>query len=862
MSDVFVTLLWVQVGGTIWLAFILQLVYWRVYREPFLRFWSLSFAVVGLALALQLAMRDPSSGELITSPIPYLLGMPQFPLIILAALSVKPPVPSQRRQLLLLAGILAGLVVLCLVTVSMAADPLKMARSLKFQRQVLGAVASFWFTSAFWRGHYLARTAGGRVTAFFSALYTLYYVAYAFVTLGFPPYLAGYPVMIGVVATVLPFGVAAGLIVLASEALAATTKSLRDSEERHRTLMEASPDGILATDLSGTILMCNRRAAEIHGYGNAGDLIGGLAKMLIAPADRQRVDATILSTVAAGGSVDVECQILLRDGSERSAQVTAAPLRAGDGAIAGRVAILHDITKRKEADRALLRAREFSANVIDAIPGGFFVLDRQGKYLRWNRNLEHLIGPPPERMVLADVFIRTHPEDRQRVMDAIDAVFANGSAEIEARGLVGRRQKVRHFYLTGRRMELDGVAYLVGFGIDITERKEAEAARARLESQLLQSQKLESIGRLAGGVAHDFNNHLTVINGYCDVLLSHLAPDDANRESVAEVRRAGERAATLTRQLLAFGRKQLLSPSPVSLNQIVSSMETMLRRLVPEDIDVTTALASGLGAAMADTGQIEQVLMNLVVNARDAMPEGGTIRIETANVDLESATGERDRVIGPGAYVTLAVTDTGVGMDEHTRELIFEPFFTTKEVGKGTGLGLAMVYGIVKQSGGAIAVHSEPGEGSAFTVYFPRVNAEAGQISSTAVVERSRSGQGTILLVEDQASVRGLIKRVLLSSGYQVIEARRGPQALALPDSQVRSIDLLITDVVMPGMSGNELAARLSARREGLRVLFISGYAPNAIVQQGILEPGVAFLQKPFSPAQIAARVGEILAAN
>jgi PAS domain S-box-containing protein len=862
MSDVFVTLLWVQVGGTIWLALILQLVYLRVYREPFLRFWSLSFAVLGLALALQLATRIPSSGELITSPIPYLLGMPQFPLIILAALSLKPPIPSRRRQMFLLAGILAGLVVLCLVTVGIAGDPLKMARSLRFERQVLGAVASVWFTSAFWRRHYLARTAGGRVTALFSALYALYYVAHAIAVLGFPPYLTGYPVFLGAVVTILPFGVVTGMILLASQALTAATESLRDSEERYRTLMEASPDGIIASDLSGTILMCNRRAAEIHGYGNAGDLIGGLARMLIAPADRQRVDAAILSRVAAGGSVDVECQILLRDGAERSAQVTAAPLRTGDGAIAGSVAIVHDITERKEADRALRQAREFSASVIDAIPGVFFVLDRQGKYVRWNRNLETLLDLPPEQIAQRDALATFYPEDRQRVVDGIDAAFATGSAEVEARGFVGRSQELRHFYFTGRRMELDGVAYLVGFGIDITKRKQAEAARARLESQLLQSQKLESVGRLAGGVAHDFNNYLTVINGYCDLLLSRLAPDDPDRAGLVDARRAGERAATLTRQLLAFGRQQILSPSPVSLNQIVSSIETMLRCLAPENIDLATVLAPGLGAAMADTGQIEQVLMNLVTNARDAMPNGGTIRIETANVDLDSATGERHRDIAPGAYVTLAVTDTGVGMDERTRALIFEPFFTTKELGKGTGLGLAMVYGIVKQSGGAIAVRSEPGAGSAFTVYFPRVDAPAAQLPSTPVVERSRSGQGTVLLVEDQASVRGLIKRVLLSSGYHVMEAGSGPQALALPDSQVRSIDLLITDVVMPGMSGSELAKGLTARRKGLRVLFISGYAPSETMREGILEPGVAFLQKPFSPAQITATVDEILSAK
>jgi PAS domain S-box-containing protein len=862
MSDVFVTLLWVQVGGTIWLALILQLVYLRVYREPFLRFWSLSFAVLGLALALQLAMRIPSSGELITSPIPYLLGMFQFPLIILAALSVKPPVPSRRRQMLLLAGIMAGLVVLCLVTVGMAADPFTMARSLRFQRQVLGAVASVWFTGAFWRKHYLARTAGGRVTALFSGLYALYYAAHAIAVLGFPPYLTGYPVFLGAVVTILPFGVVTGMILLASQALAAATRSLRDSEERHRTLMEASPDGIIATDLSGTILMCNRRAAEIHGYANAAELIGENAAMLIAPADRQRVDAAILSRVAAGGSVDVECQILLCDGAERSAQVTAAPLRAGDGAIAGRVAILHDMTERKEADRELRRAREFSASVIDAIPGVFFVLDRQGKYVRWNRNLETLLDVPPEQIAQRDALATFYPEDRQQVVDGIDAAFATGSAEVEARGFVGRSQELRHFYFTGRRMELDGVAYLVGFGIDTTKRKQAEAARARLESQLLQSQKLESVGRLAGGVAHDFNNYLTVINGYCDLLLSRLAPDDPDRAGLVDVRRAGERAATLTRQLLAFGRQQILSPSPVSLNQIVSSIETMLRCLVPENIDLATVLAPGLGAAMADTGQIEQVLMNLVSNARDAMPNGGTIRIETANVDLDSATGERHRDIAPGAYVTLAVTDTGVGMDERTRALIFEPFFTTKELGKGTGLGLAMVYGIVKQSGGAIAVRSEPGAGSAFTVYFPRVDAPAAQLPSTPVVERSRSGQGTVLLVEDQASVRGLIKRVLLSSGYHVMEAGSGPQALALPDSQVRSIDLLITDVVMPGMSGSELAKGLTARRKGLRVLFISGYAPNEAMRESIIDPGVAFLQKPFSPAQIIATVDEILSAK
>ena len=862
MTDVIVALVWVQVGGNIWLAFILQLVYLRVYREPFLRFWSLSFAVVGLALSWQLALRPLSSGELITSHAPYLFGMAQFPMIVLATLSLKRPVPSRRRQMLVMAGVIAVLLVLFLVTARMIADPMELARSLRCERQVLSAVVGAWFSIAFWRRHHLARTVGGRVTALATALYALHHVAQAISILGWPPYSSGYSVLSAATASILPFGIAAGMILLASQAIIATTKSLRDSEERYRTLVEASPDAIVATDSSGTILMCNRRAAEIHGYANAAELTGEPGSMLVAPADRERVRVGTLSTLKEGQPVSLECQILLRDGSERSAELTAAPLHAGDGTIAGNVTILHDVTERKEADRALRREREFSAHVIDAVPGIFLVLDRQRHCIRWNRNLENLIGLPPERITGTDVLVRFHPEDRQRVADTIDAVFANGSAEIEARGFLGQSQEVRYFYLTGRRMELDGVTYLVGGGVDVTERKEAEAARARLESQLLQSQKLESIGRLAGGVAHDFNNDLTVINGYCDLILSRLAPDDPNRANLIDVRRAGERAETLTRHLLAFGRKQVLSPNPVSLNRIVSSIEPMLHRLVPEDIGIATVLAPGLGATMADTGQIEQVLMNLVVNARDAMPEGGQILIETANVDLGSATGERDRGIGPGAYVTLAVTDTGIGMDERTRALIFEPFFTTKELGKGTGLGLAMVYGIVNQSGGAIAVRSEPGEGATFTMYLPRLSAEARQVPSAPVVERPRSGHGAILLVEDQEAVRRLIAHVLLSSGYHVIEAKSGSQALALPDSQVRSIDLLITDVVMPGISGRELATRLTARREGLRVLFISGYASNAIVHQGVLDPGVAFLQKPFSPAQIAARVGEILSAK
>jgi PAS domain S-box-containing protein len=859
MANIGTTLLWVQVGSAAWLASILLLVYLRVYREPALRYWSISFAVLAVSLVWQLVMPPHSPEQLLSWPS-YLLGMCQYPLIVLAAINLKPPFPSRRRQMLLLAGLVAGALVLSLATCSLPIDRRNLPGILRFERQLEAAAAAAWFCIAFLRKHYLARTVGGWTTVVFTALYAVRHVVLGVAAMAFPPLRGGYFIAGGVSGAIMPMGIAAGLVVLASEALIATSRRLRDSEERYRTLVEASPDAILATDPGGTIRMCNRRTAEILGYASSAELGGMPAMAVVAPADRERVRAEGGQAMGAGRLVSLECRILLRGGEERCAELTAAPLRSGEGAITGTVAILHDVTKRKEADRALRREREFSAHVIDAIPGSFFVLDRQGNRLRWNRSRERAGSARPRPVRGFDGLARFHPEDRRRVADSIEAVFTKGSAETEARSYVGRGGEVRHFYLTGRRMEADGVAYLVGCAVDITGRKEAEAARARLETQLAQSQRLESIGRLAGGVAHDFNNHLTVINGYCDLIVSGLTPDDPNRECLLDVRQAGERAAALTRQLLAFGRKQFLSPRPVSLNRIVTSMETMLGRLLPENIAVAARLAPGLGAAMADTGQIEQVLMNLVVNARDAMPGGGRILIETANVDLESATGDGDRGIGPGAYVSLTVTDTGVGMDDRTRALIFEPFFTTKQPGQGTGLGLATVHGIANQSGGAITVRSQPGEGSAFTVYLPRLDAQAVEAPPEPAARGSRQGRGTILLVEDQQPVREMVSRVLRLSGYSVLPAGDGSQALALVDSQVRSVDLLVTDMVMPGMSGRELAARLTARQGGLRVLFMSGYAPHAVPDGGDSEPGVEFLQKPFSPSQLTARVDEILA--
>ncbi|MEW6659000.1 MAG: PAS domain S-box protein [Thermodesulfobacteriota bacterium] len=402
-------------------------------------------------------------------------------------------------------------------------------------------------------------------------------------------------------------------------------------------------------------------------------------------------------------------------------------------------------------------------------------------------------------------------------------------------------------------------AYISGVFYDITRTKETEEALRHSQEQLLQAQKMEAVGRLAGGVAHDFNNLLTGIIGYAELLLARLDPQHPQRREVEEIRKAGERAASLTRQLLAFSRKQILQPKKLNLNTVVRDMEKLLQRLIGEDIYLVTNMEAGLGAVEADPGQIEQVIINLAVNARDAMPLGGKLTIETANVELDGAYGYRDVNFLPGSYVMLAVSDNGVGMDEETMARIFEPFFTTKGSHQGTGLGLSTVYGIVKQSGGYIWVYSEPKWGTTFKVYLPLA-------TSGLEVEKARpettgylQGWETILLVEDEEVVRELACAALQQNGYQVFPAGDPEEALAICEKMEGNIHLLLTDVVMPGMSGRQLAERLTSRYQDLKVLYISGYAENAISHHGVLDPGIAFLAKPFTPNALASRVRKVL---
>ena len=399
----------------------------------------------------------------------------------------------------------------------------------------------------------------------------------------------------------------------------------------------------------------------------------------------------------------------------------------------------------------------------------------------------------------------------------------------------------------------DGTIQFINVVEDITKEK-------KLEAQLRQAQKMEAVGRLAGGVAHDFNNLLMSIMGHADLALMSLAEDDPLRRNLEEIKGGGKRAAALTRQLLAFSRRQILQPVVLDLNALITGFVKMLERLIGEDVELETVLASGLRRVEADPGQMEQVIMNLVINARDAMPGGGKLTIETVNVDLdEDYVREHDAGLQPGPYVMLGVSDAGTGMDEETRSLIFEPFFTTKEEGEGTGLGLSTVYGIVKQSGGYIWVYSEPGQGTTFKIYLPAVEGEAVSREKEEISPERLTGSETILIVEDDDKVRNLVCEILEPQGYSILEAENGIEALRVSEEHGDQIHLMIADVIMPKMGGRELAERLRPLRPDMKVIYMSGYTDNAILHHGVLSPGIEFLQKPISSEALKRKVREVL---
>jgi two-component system, cell cycle sensor histidine kinase and response regulator CckA len=506
-------------------------------------------------------------------------------------------------------------------------------------------------------------------------------------------------------------------------------------------------------------------------------------------------------------------------------------------------------TFRKRMSEREKLFRLISENAADMIA----LVDAHGKRLYNSPSYGRLLGYSEEELQQTSAYEQIHPDDRALVAAAADEARKSG---------IGRRLEYRIRHKDGHWLTLESTASLVRdhgkdeklviVNRDITERKQ-------LEEQLYLSQKLEAIGRLSGGVAHDFNNLLGVIIGYSEALQKQMDADHPFREAVDEIQKAGKRAAALTQQLLAFSRKQVLEPKVIDLNIIVSDVEKMLHRLIGEDIELEIVLGESLGMVKADRGQIDQVILNLAVNARDAMPKGGKLVIETRNADLTAADVNRYRYVIPGPYVVLKVTDTGCGMDAELQSHIFEPFFTTKDKGKGTGLGLATVYGVIKQSGGYIWVESQVGKGTTFSVYLPRVEepheTDTKRDFSQPAVRRSV----TILLVEDEDSLRKLTASTLRAAGHTVLEAGEAAQALRVANQSDSPIDLLLTDVVMPGMSGQALASDLTALRPETKVLYMSGYTDGAVATHGVLQSGISFLRKPFSSEELIRRIDEIL---
>ena len=631
-------------------------------------------------------------------------------------------------------------------------------------------------------------------------------------------------------------------------------EELKRSEALARSVVYTAVDGIVTADERGIIQSFNPAAERLFGYA-AEEVIGKNVNLLMPSPLREAHDDYIRAYLATGDKKIIgfvrEVIAVRRDGTQFPIELAVSEMLLPGGRMF--TGILHDISQRRLAEASLKETNAKLEALIKTSPLAIAVLDLEGKVLSWNPAAERIFGwSAPE--VLGRLFPVVPEQERPVLIEALSRVAAG-----EPISGVEQRQKrkdgspVDLSLWTAPLRDPEGrVNAVLSIIADITQRK-------ALAEQFRHAQKMEAVGRLAGGIAHDFNNILTVITGYAHMVLERAASDPRTHVEVAEILRAAEHASALTGQLLVFSRHQVAKPEVLDLRAVVNRIERMLRRIIGEDIELATVVEEGLGQVRGDTAQIEQVIMNLAVNARDAMPGGGRLTLEISNVTLDAAYGQIHMGVRAGEYVMLAVSDNGKGIPPELRVRLFEPFFTTKERGKGTGLGLSTVYGIVKQSGGQIWVYSELGKGTTFKIYLPRVT-DGERVEPPAPVLRvSERGTETVLLVEDEIGVRSLVRDVLGQHGYAVLEAQDVDDALRFCREHGGEIHLLLTDVVMPVMSGRELAERAADIRPELKVLYMSGYTDNVVVHHGVKAHETQFLQKPFTPRLLALKVREVL---
>ena len=610
---------------------------------------------------------------------------------------------------------------------------------------------------------------------------------------------------------------------------------------------------IAVVDMDGHRLYNSPSYQKVLGY-SLEELKATPSFQQIHPGDRERVKQASEIARRTGVGSTLEYRLLCKDGAERVFESTSTVISNAKGIPEKLVVVNRDVTDRRTAEESLRKSEASFRSIVEDAPYGIYRAGADGRLLRVNPALVRMLGYSSAADLLradlaADVF--RHQGEAQRLNELLSIEEECKDVEVEWKRNDGAPMVVR---CSGRcvRGEKGEPEFFAVFAEDVTERRV-------LERQLRTAQKMEAIGRLSGGIAHDFNNLLGVIIGFGDVLKRKLGQDSPLLEHAEEIVKAGRRAASLTRQLLAFSRQQVLTPRVLNLNTLVTDMDKMLPRLIGEDISVSVKLDPALGQVKADPGQIEQVLMNLAVNARDAMPQGGSLHVATANVELDLAFTRQHPGSRPGHYIMLSVADTGIGMDSETQAHIFEPFFTTKEHGKGTGLGLATVYGVVKQSGGYILVESAPSQGATFKFYLPRVYDAPATDAEAPAGTANLAGTETILLAEDSDPLRKLAESFLVARGFSVLVAENGEKALAVAQQHGACINLLLTDVVMPGMNGRVLAERLAARQPGIKVLYMSGYSDSFIAGHRVLEPGTHLIHKPFDEEALIRKVRAVL---